>query len=134
MHITPFTQDDLDKPDFIKFEPGTHNFKVKITEEKTSDSGNAVLKVGLSLIKNNIESLFIIKDYFVFTESAKWKAKQFFKSIGKEELLKGSELDIKKIDNCSGIAEFEYETSEYNGKKYLKAKKYLPKETDDIPF
>jgi len=126
MHITPFTEEELENPMQGQFGAGTYLFRIENFMEKLSQSGLPGVEFSLRLIKDKNESSFYVKTRLYFSDKARWKIAEFFKCIGKKELLKAEEIDFRQLVGLYGKAEFLEEVSSVNGKKYLKADSFLP--------
>lgn len=119
-----------------------YKFVVSHAEEALSKAGNEQIKIEVCVVNENGDNKNF-NDYLVGQQNCAWKLSQFSKSTELYDVYKKSGLGVSDVSGASGMCELHYE--EYEGKKYLRIKRYLFDETkdfsvesekldDDLPF
>jgi hypothetical protein len=148
-----YKQEEPKKAGTYFVEPGIYKVEIKNAVEKTSQNGNAMIKLICKvLLKDNVEGPEVW-DHLVFTSKASWKIDQFLASIGKA-VVPGEEVTIEADDLAGtvGVAEIGEEAGtnnpdqkfnniarwvfgdELNAWKTGKSAAKKPEDADEIPF
>ena len=110
-----YKQEEPKKAGTYFVEPGIYKVEIKNAVEKTSQNGNAMIKLICKvLLKDNVEGPEVW-DHLVFTAKASWKIDQFLASIGKA-VVPGEEVTIEADDlvGTVGVAEIGEEAGTNN--------------------
>jgi predicted metal-dependent phosphoesterase TrpH len=101
-----YKQEEPKKAGTYFVEPGIYRVEVKNAVEKTSQNGNAMIKLVCKiLLKDDVEGPEVW-DHLVFTAKASWKIDQFLASIG-QAVVPGEEVSVEATDLIGevGVAE-----------------------------
>jgi hypothetical protein len=110
-----YKQEEPKKAGTYFVEPGIYRVEVKNAVEKTSQNGNAMIKLVCKiLLKDDVEGPEVW-DHLVFTAKASWKIDQFLASIG-QAVVPGEEVTVDAIDlvGTVGVAEIGEEAGTNN--------------------
>jgi hypothetical protein len=85
--------------------PGIYNVEVASATEKTSQSGNAMIKLVCTILLPDGSEGPEVWDHLVFTAKASWKIDQFLASIGRA-VIPGEDVEIEALDivGVKGVA------------------------------
>jgi len=85
--------------------PGIYNIEVASATEKTSQSGNAMIKLVCTILLPDGSEGPEVWDHLVFTAKASWKIDQFLASIGRA-VIPGEDVEIEALDivGAKGVA------------------------------
>jgi predicted metal-dependent phosphoesterase TrpH len=110
-----YKQEEPKKAGTYFVEPGIYRVEVKNAVEKTSQNGNAMIKLVCKiLLKDDVEGPEVW-DHLVFTAKASWKIDQFLASIG-QAVVPGEEVSVEATDLVGevGVAEIGEEAGTNN--------------------
>jgi hypothetical protein len=110
-----YKQEEPKKAGTYFVEPGIYRVEVKNAVEKTSQNGNAMIKLVCKiLLKDDVEGPEVW-DHLVFTAKASWKIDQFLASIG-QAVVPGEEVSVEATDLIGevGVAEIGEEAGTNN--------------------
>jgi predicted metal-dependent phosphoesterase TrpH len=110
-----YKQEEPKKAGTYFVEPGIYRVEVKNAVEKTSQNGNAMIKLVCKiLLKDDLEGPEVW-DHLVFTAKASWKIDQFLASIG-QAVVPGEEVSVEATDLVGevGVAEIGEEAGTNN--------------------
>ena len=113
MHYKQSNPAATTKPD------GEYEFMVTGAEEKTANSGNAMIA-----LTHRIKDGPVVYDYLVDTEGAYFKWDQFRAAIG-ETVQPGVEIEIKPHTWIGKVGRCILYTDEYQGKRSNKVSEYI---------
>ena len=86
-------------------EPGVYKMEVASAADKTSQNGNAMIKLVCKILMPDGSVGPEVWDHLVFTAKAAWKIDQFLASIG-SATIPGEDVDVDAIDliGATGVA------------------------------
>ena len=86
-------------------EPGVYKMEVASAIDKTSQNGNAMIKLVCKILMPDGSAGPEVWDHLVFTAKAAWKIDQFLASIGRATI-PGEDVDVDAIDliGATGVA------------------------------
>ena len=86
-------------------EPGVYKMEVASAADKTSQNGNAMIKLVCKILMPDGSAGPEVWDHLVFTAKAAWKIDQFLASIGRATI-PGEDVDVDAIDliGATGVA------------------------------
>ena len=86
-------------------EPGVYKMEVANATDKTSQNGNAMIKLVCKILMPDGSAGPEVWDHLVFTSKAAWKIDQFLASIGRATI-PGEDVDVDAIDliGATGVA------------------------------
>jgi hypothetical protein len=143
--------------------PGKYEVEIVKATEKTSQSGNAMIKLECEIILGPDKKGPVCWDFLVFTPKASWKIDQFLASIGRK-VVAGENVEVEALDLIGklGVVEVGEEDGSTNpDQKFNNIERWIfgdeqakwrapkadahivaksngyaptPDETDDIPF
>ena len=86
-------------------EPGVYRMEVANATDKTSQNGNAMIKLVCKILMPDGSAGPEVWDHLVFTAKAAWKIDQFLASIG-QATVPGEDVEVDAIDliGATGVA------------------------------
>jgi len=86
-------------------EPGVYKMEVASAADKTSQNGNAMIKLVCKILMPDGSAGPEVWDHLVFTAKAAWKIDQFLASIGRATI-PGEDIDVDAINliGATGVA------------------------------
>jgi hypothetical protein len=83
-------------------EPGVYKMEVANATDKTSQNGNAMIKLVCKILMPDGSAGPEVWDHLVFTAKAAWKIDQFLASIGRATI-PGEDVDVDAIDLIGAV-------------------------------
>jgi hypothetical protein len=83
-------------------EPGVYKMEVASAADKTSQNGNAMIKLVCKILMPDGSAGPEVWDHLVFTAKAAWKIDQFLASIGRATI-PGEDVDVDAIDLIGSV-------------------------------
>lgn len=114
---------------------GTYNFEVvKFERTYTKEKGYKMAEITLKLTAEDGRQN-LIRDWFVFIDSMRWKFENFFRALDVLEVGERLVIDFDGALGKKGRCEITIEESEKDGKTYKNnsVKKYLKKSKSESP-
>jgi hypothetical protein len=110
-----YKQEEPKKAGTYFVEPGLYKVEVKNAVEKTSQNGNAMIKLVCKVLMQGGTEGPEVWDHLVFTAKASWKIDQFLASIGRA-VIPGEEVSVEATDlvGTVGVAEIGEEAGTNN--------------------
>ena len=100
-----FKSSELKQAGLYFVEPGVYKMEVVSAADKTSQNGNAMIKLVCKILMPDGSAGPEVWDHLVFTPKAAWKIDQFLASIGRATI-PGEDVDVDAIDliGATGVA------------------------------